>query len=706
MQRNIRFILPLLLASCLAAPSAWASITATKSFSPSTIAVGQTSTLTITIQSNGVPNNTGNLSFTDNYPAGLVNAAVPAVTNTCGGTITAAAGGNSLKLTGSGRLTGVSSCTITVQVTSSTVGAHINTVRVNSTGAGSSTSSATLTVVLVLVGSFNAFETSTAAGAISGRIYTKLAGVSFSLDVVAINAGAQSVSFTAAVTVDLLGNSATGVALDAQNCPTSYTVLQTVTPNPTITGGRSTVNFAAVPTAWQDVRVRIRYPTAAPTVTSCSTDNFAIRPQAFTVTSTNATNLNKTGSPILAAGAAVLNLTATAVVGYNGTPLIDNTKIVGSPVAGAIGGAFSAAPVATGVAVGNAFNYSEVGNFGLNADAIYDSSFTGVDQPGDCNAGFSDVLSGGKYGCGIGSTAVPLTIGASGFGRFIPDHFDTVVSQVAGVPMNCANGLTCPTLYNGMVYSGQAFTLSINAKNAAGVMTKNYDNTAGYSRQVTLSAASAIGGAISAAGSISSGATVPAASFVSGTASPTPAFTFTTTPASPTNIYLRATDTDGATSLLPAPNSASSVEGGVAVVSGRISISNAYGSELLKLPVYVSSQYWNGTAWVTSNTDSATALNASLVSSSNWTNLTPGNWQKLFPASAWAAGATSVVPATAVFTLVNGVGNFTLAAPGAGNVGSVDITPNAPAYLLPANTARATFGVYKGNLNFIYQREN
>lgn len=639
MLRHLKIVMPLALAACLAAPSAWARITTTKSFSPATVAAGQNSTLTITIVNAPPPGNPGNLSFTDTYPAGLVNAATPAVTNTCGGTVTAAPNANTLSLSGATTLSGNASCTITVSVTSSTPNTYTNSVTVSSTNSGTSAAIGILLVTpSAAVGSFNAFETSTAAGATSGQIYTKLAGVAFSLDVVAVSGGAQSSGFTAAVTVDLLGNSVTGIALDAQNCPTSYTVLQTVSPNPTITGGRSTVSFAAVATAWQDVRVRVRYPTSSPTVTSCSTDNFSIRPAAFSVTSTNANNVSKTGTPAIAAGAG-FNLTATAITGYNGTPQIDNTQIIGSPVAGAIGGTFTAAPVATGVATGNAFSYSEAGNFGLNANAVFDSGFTSVDQPNDCAAGFSNTLSAGKYGCGIGSTAVPLTIGASGFGRFIPDHFETVVSQVAGVPMNCPSGLSCPALFNGMVYSGQAYTANVNAKNAAGTVTQNYDSTAGYSRQVTLSAASSVGGGISAAGTISSGATVAAGAFRNGTTTlgtpASPAFTLSAAPASPANIYLRATDTDGVTSLLPAPNSANSVEGGVTVASGRLNVSNAYGSELLALPVYVTAQYWNGTAWVTSSTDSATALNASLVSASNWTNFTPGNWQKLFPASTW-----------------------------------------------------------------------
>ena len=111
-------------------------------------------------------------------------------------------------------------------------------------------------VVIVTPGSFNAFDTSTAPGSINGAIRTKVAGSAFGLDVVAVQGGMQQAGFNDAVIVELLGNNTLGVSLDAQNCPTSSTPVQTVSPNPTITGGRSTVNFAAVANSWRDVRVR------------------------------------------------------------------------------------------------------------------------------------------------------------------------------------------------------------------------------------------------------------------------------------------------------------------------------------------------------------------------------------------------------------------------------------------------------------------
>jgi hypothetical protein len=62
-------------------------------------------------------------------------------------------------------------------------------------------------------------------------------------------------------------------------------------------------------------------------------------------------------------------------------------------------------------------------------------------------------------------------------------------------------------------------------------------------------------------------------------------------------------------------------------------------------------------------------------------------------------GETQLTPPV----LINGVGQIQLSAPGANNTGSVDITNNARSYL-PANTARATFGIDKSPLTC--RREN
>lgn len=596
--------------------------------------------------------------------------------------------------------------------------------------------------VVVTPGSFNIFETGTAAGAITGRIYTKRAGVAFGLDVVAISGGAQLNTFTNSAIVELLGNQATGVPLDAQNCPTSSTLIQTVAPNPTITGGRSTVNFAAVANAWKDVRVRVRFPTATPTVTSCSTDNFAIRPSAFTVTSTNATNTGTGGAPAIKTGAN-FNLTATSIAGYNGTPAIDNTvgMVTGTPVQGAIGGVFSAAPAATGTAAGNAFFYGEVGNFGLNTNAVFDDTFTSVDQPGDCTADFSDALVGGRYGCRFGSAAVPLTVGSSGFGRFIPDNFNiayntpalgaacgtfgyvgqvftytTVPEITVAARQGTANGLTDATTLN---YAGAYMKLT-----NASLAQAPYDTTAArYSRF------DALGGGTTPA--LDTSGLPPAASdpvigtFTNGVGTLTfgagAGLRFTrslTTPSAPFDadiaLALNVVDTDGVAFAGTASFGAATAGGGIAFGGGkgmrfgRLKLTSAHGSELLNLPVPIQAQNWNGATFVTNTLDNCTTLAANNI-------------------------ALAGVSVAAGITLSSGTGSLVLTKPTTPAKISVDVCADLGvdpvggtvcSAVSPANLphlqglwppgsnynndpgARATFGVYKGSNEFIYLREN
>ncbi|HNM44984.1 MAG TPA: hypothetical protein PKJ40_16225, partial [Plasticicumulans sp.] len=78
--------------------------TLTKAFSPSTVGVSQSSTLTFTITNPaGAPARTG-LTFTDSLPPGLVIASPNGLVNGCGGTptITATAGTGVLTVAGTG----------------------------------------------------------------------------------------------------------------------------------------------------------------------------------------------------------------------------------------------------------------------------------------------------------------------------------------------------------------------------------------------------------------------------------------------------------------------------------------------------------------------------------------------------------------------------------------------------------------------------
>ena len=104
--------------------------TLTKAFGPTTVGVGQNSVLTFTITNPaGAPGRTG-LTFTDTLPAGAVIGTPNGVVNGCGGapTITATPGAGIFTVGGTGvnAAAGLSSCTITLNVTSASAGAYVN----------------------------------------------------------------------------------------------------------------------------------------------------------------------------------------------------------------------------------------------------------------------------------------------------------------------------------------------------------------------------------------------------------------------------------------------------------------------------------------------------------------------------------------------------------------------------------------------------
>jgi len=120
-----------------------------KSFTPANIASGGTSTLTITITNPNTGAALTGVTFNDAFPAGLTIAAPLTTTNTCGGTFSPAlaAGGTAVNLSG-GTVAANGTCTITVAVTSTTLGNAVNTTgNVTSTNGGAgNTATATLNV--------------------------------------------------------------------------------------------------------------------------------------------------------------------------------------------------------------------------------------------------------------------------------------------------------------------------------------------------------------------------------------------------------------------------------------------------------------------------------------------------------------------------------------------------------------------------------
>jgi MSHA biogenesis protein MshQ len=344
---------------------------------------------------------------------------------------------------------------------------------------------------------------------------------------------------------------------------------------------------------------------------------------------------------------------------------------------------------ASGVATINNLSWGEVGSITLSANLTSTNGYLGTAGTPTKDAS-NNILT---------ASGTSATIGA-----FIPDHFDTAVVPSVTLPMPCPTGLTCPASFNGFVYSGQAFRVQVIARNLAGGTTTNYSSVYGLANSVAMSAWDALGSLVAPTGSgVLANSTMAASSFVSGVGLDyTQAYTFDASPTAPTDIFLRAVDATNTTVTSRRAVPATSVEGGVKVVSGKIMIPNAYGSELLPLPLTVTVQYWENSDWVTSATDDVTQFD---------TNLSTAGGNIVVNILTGLAGGVSVAT-PGVVTVTGGANSFTLNAPSV--PGSADISLNVPDYLLagsngagvnPSDPARVTFGIFKGSEHVIYLRE-
>ena len=117
------------LLSCLDITSFIGTPTVSKSFSPNTIGLGGTSTLTIDLGNAGSLASTLTAAMTDTLPSGVVVATPPNQAGNCPGSVTANAGAGSIDYDSGGTIP-TGGCSITVQVTSNTagLGTVINTI--------------------------------------------------------------------------------------------------------------------------------------------------------------------------------------------------------------------------------------------------------------------------------------------------------------------------------------------------------------------------------------------------------------------------------------------------------------------------------------------------------------------------------------------------------------------------------------------------
>lgn len=159
---------------------------------------------------------------------------------------------------------------------------------------------------------------------------------------------------------------------------------------------------------------------------------------------------------------------------------------------------------------------------------------------------------------------------------------------------------------------------------------------------------------------------------------------------------------------------------GAAVRYGRVRLRTAVGSEVVDLPVTMTAEYYAGTnTGFIVNTGDTCTTNVSLAFSGYTKNLNAGETcvrDSGSPGNS-ASGCAAAAPIAQRFNEPPALGDFNLrlAAPGAGNSGSVLINGTVPTWLrYDWNTAtpgdenpsgQATFGIFGGESRQIYTRE-
>jgi MSHA biogenesis protein MshQ len=308
--------------------------------------------------------------------------------------------------------------------------------------------------------------------------------------------------------------------------------------------------------------------------------------------------------------------------------------------AGASAGSFSG----TGVGAG-----ASLTGFNLGLATVSDLKWSEVGT-GDLSA----VLASGNYlGSGLSASGSTGSIGAVGV--FIPHHFDLSVTQGCGL----------------FTYSGQPFSLGLTARNATGGTTANYNGggstTPALARLVTLSAVSngALGSFTSGTGNLASTVFNAGVATVSNVA-----FTFTNKLTPPATIVVRALDADGVSS--------SPLLGGtdvsVPLRSGRLRLTNAFGSEKSPLTLVAQAQHWSASkTWVLNSLDSCSLVPVAAVALGNYLGAQGST------AAGWTTGIVPDAGGRAM-SIANGGGTLTLAAPTSTNgkapVGTVDVSLN------------------------------
>jgi hypothetical protein len=454
-----------------------------------------------------------------------------------------------------------------------------------------------------------------------------------------------------------------------------------------------------------------------------ATANFVVRPYDFVLsgianaagTVANPQAAGPTGSVFLAAGApfratvTARDAEGDATPNYGREAIPETVRLTPQLVAPA-GGANPAlaAPVGfgaftNGVATGTDFAWAEVG------------IIRAVPSVGD-----GSYLTAGDV---TGPPSEPI-------GRFVPSHFAVTPNSPLFATACTAGGFT---------YQGQPFgfaaapVITATAVSVAGTPTTNYAGDFFKLANATLSARTYLSPAAPLDESglpspavdpviASAGGGVATLTFGSGSglkfAKGAPQAPF----AAEITLSINVQDADGVAAA-GNPVTFGGAAGipftaGQEIRYGRIRVGTAAGSELVDLPVPMRAEYYAGPAagFVLNGAD-ACSTDIALALSGYTKSLNAGETCVRDSGAPGASGAGCAAPAAAPYSEPPAGGDFNLrlAAPGAGNEGSVTIGADVPAWLrfdwdasAPGDenpSGQATFGIYGGERRVIYTRE-
>ena len=482
------------------ASGALAAVGVNKTFNPTNVSAGQTSTLTVILLNNNASPATA-VAFTDNLPGTVVVATPANTTTSCGATVTATSGAANFSVSGgtipaaSGGIAG--QCTVTVDVMSPSAGVFINNIPAgavsSSQGTNPQNANATLTVAaLQPVTGAKAFLPATLHG--GGGTSTVTLTLTNPNGVALTNASLTDTLPVASLAIAAPPNATTTCGAGAVGTGANTA---TLTGGTIPANGSCTIKFdvvAANPNVYVDGNVANTIPIGALSTTQGVTNAVAFAANVRLQTGARVEKVFAP-TPITTGGTSTLTVT---VRNFNTTPLVGSIAFTDTFPAGMS----VAAPVVTGTTcVGLAFTPVPVA--GNTAFTVSGGGLPGATAGSTNNANCTVTINVTATNAGANPITLNNTIPVGNFGGvgFSSGTGSLVVNAVTSVG---GSKSFAPT----PILQGGVSTLTITLTNSAAVaanITSFTDalTTLGASPQFTVAAAppatTTCGGAVNAA---------------------------------------------------------------------------------------------------------------------------------------------------------------------------------------------------------------